>query len=290
MVVCGVNSVVVNANPLMHFDGYYVLADWLGVPNLAEVSRQVLTDGALRWLGINVPVEGPAAGRRRLVAWYGVASYVYRWVVIVSSFCCLYLFLQTHKLGSVCLVLAGGAVLTMLVWPFWCVLRAVQERGGFREIRPGRAGVAAGVVLAALVVAWAVPFPSSVEGVALLEAEPDEVERVVIPPSGGFLRELLVRDGQRVREGDILAVLANPKLEIELRLTEADQALRLQQQGDQVAYLAESPAAAERGGGELQQTEYELQSLRHQHARLKKQRGQLTLRRPRRRGHGPGVA
>jgi putative peptide zinc metalloprotease protein len=36
IVVCSVNTVVLNANPLMRFDGYYILSDWLEIPNLAE--------------------------------------------------------------------------------------------------------------------------------------------------------------------------------------------------------------------------------------------------------------
>src|SRR5439155_9578018 len=42
MVVCSVSTFVFNANPLMRFDGYYVLADWLEIPNLREKSNKFL--------------------------------------------------------------------------------------------------------------------------------------------------------------------------------------------------------------------------------------------------------
>ena len=42
MVVCSVSTLLFNGNPLMRYDGYYVLADLLEVPNLAEQSRAVV--------------------------------------------------------------------------------------------------------------------------------------------------------------------------------------------------------------------------------------------------------
>ena len=50
MVVCSVSTVLFNANPLMRYDGYYVLADWLEIPNLRDRANrylQNLVDGAL---------------------------------------------------------------------------------------------------------------------------------------------------------------------------------------------------------------------------------------------------
>src|SRR5262249_62374866 len=42
MIVCSVSTVVFNANPLMRYDGYYVLADWLEIPNLRDRSNRYL--------------------------------------------------------------------------------------------------------------------------------------------------------------------------------------------------------------------------------------------------------
>ena len=55
MVVCSVSTVVFNANPLMRYDGYYVLADWLEIPNLRERSNRFLTNLTLEHcLGVEV--------------------------------------------------------------------------------------------------------------------------------------------------------------------------------------------------------------------------------------------
>ena len=65
MVVCSVSTVVFNANPLMRYDGYYVLADWLEIPNLRDRSNRFLKNLVLEHcLGIEVQpeaVHGPVA-------------------------------------------------------------------------------------------------------------------------------------------------------------------------------------------------------------------------------------
>src|SRR5207302_8087919 len=83
MVVCSVNTVLFNANPLMRFDGYYALSDWLEVPNLSAQATRVVQTGMMRWLGIDVPAGGALEpSPRGFLACYAIASYVYRWVVL----------------------------------------------------------------------------------------------------------------------------------------------------------------------------------------------------------------
>src|SRR5437763_6185072 len=83
MVVCGVSTVVFNANPLMRYDGYYVLADWLEIPNLRERSNRFLKNVVLEQCrGGEVQPEGyMELWRRVLFVTYALTSYIYRWVV-----------------------------------------------------------------------------------------------------------------------------------------------------------------------------------------------------------------
>ena len=82
MVLCSVSTVFFNANPLMRFDGYYMLADWLEIPNLRDRANRYITNLFLdKALGVEVPPEQyMAPGRRVLFITYAIASYVYRWV------------------------------------------------------------------------------------------------------------------------------------------------------------------------------------------------------------------
>ena len=100
MVVCSVSTVVFNANPLMRYDGYYVLADWLEIPNLRERANRFLMNLVLEHcLGIEVqPEPYMELWRRMLFVIYAIVSYVYRWVVTFSILCFMDTFLKPYKL------------------------------------------------------------------------------------------------------------------------------------------------------------------------------------------------
>jgi putative peptide zinc metalloprotease protein len=278
MVVCSVNTVLFNANPLMRFDGYHALADWLEVPNLSETAGRTVRSGVLRWLGIDVP----AADVRRpgLLACYAVASYVYRWLVVFWVLHLLSTYLTPYKLGSIGYLLGMAGVAAMLGWPLYRLARAVHGRGRLPDMRPARVWLAVGLLTAVVLVVTLVPFPVRVQGLAVVQVEPDQVQRVVVPERGGFLRTVAVRDGQRVRAGEVVAVLANPELEVKLRLNEADQALRQKQKATLLAQLGEAGAEGQAAEA-LQQTEFELRALAQEAQTLREQLDRLTLRAPR---------
>src|SRR5207302_4058860 len=100
MVLCSVSTVVFNANPLMRFDGYYILADWLEIPNLREKSNRYLTNLFLEHcLGVEVqPEPYMDLWRRVLFVVYAVVSYVYKWVVTFTILYFMYNFLKPYKL------------------------------------------------------------------------------------------------------------------------------------------------------------------------------------------------
>lgn len=88
------------------------------------------------------------------------------------------------------------------------------RRGWARVQAPGsghlRAGV--GVALTALVVLLAVPFEFRVGGNARVEGE---IQRVLVAPADGFLKQTLVRPGDLVKAGQVLAELAEQDLQLE---------------------------------------------------------------------------
>ena len=58
MLVCSANTLLFNGNPLLRYDGYYVLADFIEVPNLRERSGAYIKRLAQQYcLGIEVPPE-----------------------------------------------------------------------------------------------------------------------------------------------------------------------------------------------------------------------------------------
>jgi putative peptide zinc metalloprotease protein len=282
LVVCSVNTVVCNANPLLRLDGYFLLSDWLEVPNLAELSGHTLRAGFLRWLGLDAEPPLPMSARRQLgLAAYAVLSTAYRWLVLAVSLYLLHEFLGPRRLAPLSYLIGAAAAGVLLAGPAWALVRAARHHGGLRHMKPARVGLALAVLLFGAFVVFAVPFPLRVEGVGLIAVEADQVERVGVPECGGFLGKVLVRDGQRVKRGDVLAVLTNPQLEIALRVNEADQGLRRQQQREEVARLAESGRPGVGAEADLGRARFELRALGRQYALLRTQRARLTLRAPR---------
>jgi multidrug efflux pump subunit AcrA (membrane-fusion protein) len=144
-----------------------------------------------------------------------------------------------------------------------------------------RLGMAAALALLAGLFFTLVPIPRSLDALAVLQVEPGAFDRIVVPDSGGYLDRLHVEDGQQVREGQILAALTNPRLEIALGVAEADRQLRQQQHRDQIAWLTGSRGAEYGLTSDLEQTLFELQSLTRQQSTLRRQSRQLVLRAPR---------
>jgi multidrug efflux pump subunit AcrA (membrane-fusion protein) len=162
--------------------------------------------------------------------------------------------------------------------PVYQLLRSFFARGRLPDLRPGRVWFALGGAAFLAVTLLAVPLPVPVEGQAVILVEADHVARLVVPATGGFVREVRVRDGQAVRAGDVVAVLANPQLEIKLRVNEADQALRSEQLSGQAARLADGGPGSEAAGDDTGRAEAELQALAREHRLLTEQRDRLTLR------------
>jgi multidrug efflux pump subunit AcrA (membrane-fusion protein) len=92
------------------------------------------------------------------------------------------------------------------------------------------------------------------------------------------LREVLVRDGQAVHQGDVLAVLENSDVDAGLRLNEADRALRRVQQRTLAAELLDRAGVPDRARRDFQEAAFDLQALAAEHGKLRRQRERLVLR------------
>jgi putative peptide zinc metalloprotease protein len=213
MVLCSVSTVMFNANPLMRFDGYYMMADWLEIPNLRDRSNKYLTGLFQEYcLGIEVPPDQyMATGRKVLFVTYAVTSYVYRWVITFSIIWMLSNFLPP-QLKILSQMLAFASLASMFIWPLYRMIKNVRQRGRLPDMKAKRvyltAAVAAGLVVAFLLV----PLPvSRVLQQGLVTVDPSHAGPVgLIEP--GYLKALYVQEGQAVREGQLLAAFDSREL------------------------------------------------------------------------------
>lgn len=278
IVVCGTHTLVFNANPLMRFDGYFLLSDWMEVPNLSQAAGRTCLYGALRWLGANIPRES-AAGPRVFLYLYGIASYIYRAVVLVCMLYVFFHFMKEQHMEWLGFALVVVALILLATLPAYRFAKMLRQFGKVNDMKRGRVMLVLGLAAAVLAVVFLVPFRSSVHGMGLVQVDASQMQSVVVPTPGGFLEQVYVRDGQRVERGDILAVLRNPKLNLERRLNEADQALRAEQTQALTSQLAvqDAPALGNDSLGEVQQ---EIRALAQQSATLKTHGDALVLRAP----------
>src|SRR3954451_21220753 len=211
MVVCSVSTLVFNANPLMRYDGYYVLADWIEIPNLRERSNRYLKNLFLEHcLGVEVqPEPYMALWRRCLFVIYAVVSYIYRWVITFVILWFLYNWLKPYKLGVLSGMLAMAALASMVGWPLVRLGKNIHKRGRLPDMKPIRVTVTCSIFAALLLAAFTIPLPvSRVQAEGVVELDFGSWTEVPVPLAEngkGVLTELYIKDGQRVTKGDRLA-------------------------------------------------------------------------------------
>ncbi|MBV8383864.1 MAG: HlyD family efflux transporter periplasmic adaptor subunit [Planctomycetaceae bacterium] len=274
MFICSVNTIMFNANPLLRYDGYYVMADWLEVPNLRIKSTQFFAYLIQeKVLGLEVPVQSyMPRSRRFLFVFYAIASYLYRWVVTFSILFFLYKFLQPYKLGSISAMLAIGSLVPLVGMPAYQIVKFVRTPGRMRKVKKARAAGFAVAFVAIVAGILVFPTPLRVAGTLVLTAaKPAEIYAEV----PGRLVELGVRDGEWVKKDTPLAILSNPE--------KVRERMQLQEQHDVNFVKAQWFGASPDRDSRAQSRQFELMARELEPAidKLVEQVGKLTLVAPR---------
>lgn len=251
MFVCSVSTLVFNANPLLRYDGYFILSDLVEIPNLRQKSGALLQRTVGKWcLGIEPPADPFLPHRRRwLFAGYAIAASIYRWIVVASILWFLYHVLEPYGLKSLGQLMVMIALYGLLLMPIRQLVRFLSAPGRIRQLNKLRM-FATVVLLSSLPAALIlVPLPHNVRCDFQLETRDATTVYVDVP---GTLVEIHVQPGQSVRAGQTLAVLQNEEIAMALvqlcgqrdHLAAKLQALRLQSY-DQEAALLEMSAVTE---------------------------------------------
>ena len=211
------STLAVNGNPLLKFDGYFVLCDWFELPNLAQRSSQywhhMLKRSVLRVKHIRF--GGLARGERSWLVAYAPLSYACRAFLLLG----LAWWVNSWN-PALALVVFGIAAWLLVIKPVFAVLRWTWQSGELRGGHRPRAMATVLVgVMAMAVVSFGVPLPqqSHAPGVVWL---PDDAQ--LRTASSGFIEELLVKDGALVKSGTPVARLRNELLQVELAKVQAE--------------------------------------------------------------------
>ncbi len=239
--VSAITTVIFNANPLLRFDGYYMLADWLEIPNLRAKADRLLRQGLARaCLGIRLaPAPFMPWGRQGWLSLYALAAMVYRWCMVFGIVFFLHRLLEPYGLASVAKALAAVSVMSLvggIVYSTYQTL--VAPRTEPMNVR--RPIVCAAVLVAVLAAALCAPLPRYVEYPFVIE--PAGIEHVY-SSTPGRLAAVHVRPGQRVARGQVLLELASPSERLQQQQLET---ARAQQEIDVATHRTLGDADGER--------------------------------------------
>ncbi|MCC6660760.1 MAG: HlyD family efflux transporter periplasmic adaptor subunit [Phycisphaerales bacterium] len=260
ILVSGIATLVFNLNPLLRYDGYYMLSDLLGIPNLAQRSRDFWKFLAERFafgMATARPPHLRGAGEAWWLGIYGLLSWPYRLLV---AFAIIMVIAGAYATLGVVL-----AIVTGIAWIIWPLLRGVGyvlASPALMGRRVRAVGVTGAAVAALLAVAGLVPLPAAGYAPGLIA--PAAIAGVRAPEAG-FVRSVLARAGQRVHAGDPLFQLENEQLEVEAA---AARARRDRARTDLDISMAKSPAEQQAARAHLAQAEKELARATEQVASL----------------------
>ncbi len=213
--VCSVSTVLFNANPLMRYDGYYILADILEIPNLRQKATSILGRKLGKWcLGFK-EYEDPFLPKRQqlLFALYSVAATAYMWIVSISILFFLYHVFEGNGLRVLGHVLAALALVNLLVMPLWRLGKFFFQPGRMDQVKWPRFFTSLAIVGALGAAFILVPLPYRIFCPVEVVARRAENVYVDVP---GTLIEIKVKPGQQVAEGQELGRLSNEQLYLDI--------------------------------------------------------------------------
>jgi putative peptide zinc metalloprotease protein len=264
MVVAGVSTLLFNGNPLLRFDAYYVLSDWLEIPNLAQRGTAYLGYLFQHHLFGMADVESPARGRgeaRWLLA-YALASFAYRCLISVQI-----VIFVAGRFFFIGILLALWAVAMMLVMPLWRLAYFLfkDTRMHSKRSRILLTVLAPLALLAGLFVLVPVPLYTTCEGVVWV---PEESR--VYASASGVVEAMLAHGGSLVAPGDPLLRSDDPQLETRVRLLLARRE----------EYQARRQVSMNRERTETAMLDEELRSIETELDHAREQRAALITRSP----------
>jgi len=252
MFIASVSTLLFNANPLLRYDGYYILSDILEIPNLAQRSKQYLYYLVRKYVWSVKQARNPAhsRGEKGWFVFYGIASTIYRVFICVRI-----LMFVADKLFVFGLILALAAAVAWVLVPLGKFLHYLLTSGELMRVR-GRAIATTALTLGAIVGGIGfIPAPDRfrLEGVVkplrqeILHAAADGFvtdtmpsNRQVGPDSGALLR---------ARSPELIAGLA--QIKAQRRELQARRRLAMTKDQAKAQILAEQIAAIDERIGRI---------------------------------------
>jgi putative peptide zinc metalloprotease protein len=215
MIVAGVSTLVVNGNPLLRYDAYYILSDLIEMPNLAQRGQKYLTHLWNRTVfGIpdqDDPQESPS--ERRWLIGYTIVSWCYR--VFITLSIALFIAGEFFFFGA---MFAIWSITTLIALPIFKGLRYVLNNPILQRKRQRAKTITVGIVATLLVVLLLIPLPFRTQSQGVVWLPEQSMLRA---GENGFFGRWLVEPGTRVDQGTAIFTQEDPLLVTEVAIAKA---------------------------------------------------------------------
>ncbi len=215
MLISSVSTILFNGNPLLRFDGYYIMSDVLEIPNLQQKSTKALTTLLGRhWLGLEIPDDQLMPSNRPLAfAMFTVAAFLYRWFILFAILTFLMRWLEPYGLESIGIGIAAFSLIGILVMPCYKLYKYMSVPGRMHQVEKARFSIIGLIALTILGLFFLVPLPHNLRCSVIVV--PKNLDTVYVQEDG-ILDECRAKEGDEVKANQVLAILNNVELEIAL--------------------------------------------------------------------------
>lgn len=202
-----ISTLLINASPFMRFDGYFLLSDWLEIPNLHTRSF-ALARWKLREFLFDLredPPEHFSPYRRRWLIAFAWATWIYRLVLFLGIAALVYHFF-IKAVGILLFIIEIGVFIALPV-----VKEILEWRKQWSVIRTRRRSAITGAIVGLFVMLCVIPLPTRIHAAALLQ--PQQF-LTIYAPDNARIDEMPFRNGDRIAAGQTIFKLGSPRLEL----------------------------------------------------------------------------
>jgi putative peptide zinc metalloprotease protein len=218
MFVASVSTIIFNANPLLRYDGYYILSDLLEIPNLRQKSSEYALGLIKRHVfRLKLPNPLPPLGQRAWLLLYAIASSIYR--VFIGIMIVVVVFTKVPIIG---VLMAIGGVITWACVPAYQLIKYLALDPELHRKRRRAVTFSVAIAAVAALLLFQVRFPVHVEFAGMVQPD-DPVDSSGIVKSGdikspgeGRVVAVLATDGQLVQAGQPILQLDDPAVRRDL--------------------------------------------------------------------------
>ncbi len=221
ILTCSITTVMMNANPLMKFDGYYIVMDIMEIPNLRQRASNAITNLWVKYIFGGNPTESPEEHRyKMLFPMYAVFSFCYRLFLTYSITFMLYKMFASVKLELLGKTLMIFSVLSMVLLPVFKGGNMVIRRREALGITNTRLLTLLAIVFAVTGMVMFIPFQQQVTLNFILE--PTNIKMIRAEVSGIIALDQNIAQGKWLKNKSLVAELNNPEIINDVKIIKAN--------------------------------------------------------------------